>query len=428
MAPTKKTTSPTKRASSTGASAEPANKRGRKSETHTKATTDEVEEESDDVNVKHEDAVDTKQATKDHPRSSKRTTRSRTSLKTEAAEELEDKNQKEKKPKVEEKELKVKEEDVKAEPKDSVKNEDKESSPSEPRTLEKGNVFFFYRPKIDVHKPQGPNDVQKLYMLLCPDDAAGRPAAEDKVGKLDSSSKPSHSGKPQHRLLVVPRKLLPVPGNGVKSRVWAFVDKVSSDLDEVESRLERYTYSTKTRGERTQESARLIGEARYEFILENNHSHFVYALAVPQEPGEVQMSFHIAKEGQFLVQVKNPEIQTPATERGEARYATLGQGAAKLPEHLQEKFRGIRKDWVRYAPLDTGEFLDISHVELGFFAVNKGAKEEFAEAVKLMEQEIDEELSDREGDVKSEEKAEEKAYKDLDLEPGKVPAAVEEFK
>ncbi|KAF9940779.1 hypothetical protein BGZ67_006796 [Mortierella alpina] len=416
MAPTKKTTSPTKRASSPIASAEPANKRGRKSETHTEATTDTAEEGFDDADVKQEDAVNTKQATKDDSTASKRTTRSHASPKTKAAEEIEDKNH-------EEKESKIKEEDVKAEPKDSVKKESKEASTSEPRTLEKGHVFFFYRPKIDVHKPQGPNDVQKLYMLLCPDDAAGRPAAEDKIGELDSSSKPSHSGKPQHRLLILPRKLLPVPGNGAKSRVWAFVDKASPDLDEVESRLERYTYSTKTRGERTQQSARLIGEARYEIILDDNHSHFVYALAVPQEPGEVQKSFNIAKEGQFLVQVKNPEIQTPATERGEARYATLGKSAAKLPKHLQEKFRGIRKDWVRYAPLDTGEFLDISHVELGFFAVNKGAKDEFAEAVELMEQEIDEELSDREGDVKEEEKV----YKELDLEPSEVPAAVEEF-
>ncbi|KAF9958355.1 hypothetical protein BGZ72_000496 [Mortierella alpina] len=416
MTPTKKTTSPSKRASSPDASAEPANKRGRKSKTHTETATDVAEEGTDDAAVKQEDAVNTKQPTKDDSTASKRSTRSQTSPKTEAAESMEETGHVKKEPK-------VKEKDVKTEPKDAVKTEGKESSTSEPRTLEKGHVFFFYRPKIDVHKPQGPDDVQKLYMLLCPDDAVGRPAAEDKVGELDSSSKPSHSGKPQHRLLILPRKLLPVPGHGAKSRVWAFVDMASPDLDEVESGLERYTYSTKTRGERTQQSARLIGEARYEILWDHNHSHFVYALAVPQEPGEVQKSFNIAKEGQFLVQVKNPEIQTPATERGEARYATLGQSAAKMPKHLQEKFRGKRKDWVRYAPLDTGEFLDIAHVELGFFAVNKGAKEEFAEAVKLLEQEIDEELSDREGDVK----AEEKVYKELDLEPSKVPAAVEDF-
>ncbi|KAF9292155.1 hypothetical protein BGZ68_010411 [Mortierella alpina] len=416
MAPTKKTTAPAKRASSPHGSTEPVNKRGRKSEKHTEAATDAAAEGSDDADVKQEDTLDTKKPTKDYPTASRRSTRSRTSPKTEEVEKMQEKSSDEKEPK-------VKEEDVKAEPKDSVKAEGKEASTNETRTIERGNVFFFYRPKIDVHKPQGPNDVQKLYMLLCPDDAVGRPAAEDEVGKQEASSKPSHSGKPQHRLLILPRKLLPVPGHGAKSRVWAFVDKVSADLDEVESRLERYTYSTKTRGERTQQSARLIGEARYEIILDNNHSHFVYALAVPQEPGEVQKSFHIAKEGQFLVQVKNPEIQTAATERGEARYATLGKSAAKLPKHLQEKFRGIRKDWVRYAPLDTGEFLDISHVELGLFAVNKGAKEEFAEAVKLMEQEIDEELSDREGDVKEEEKV----YRELDLEPSKVPAAVEDF-
>lgn len=322
----------------------------------------------------------------------------------------------------------------KAETHQEVKKEAEESSvrpkspkedDSEPRVIEKGHAFFFYRPKIDVvDKPSGADDVQKLYMLLSPDDAAGRPATEDGVGQQDPSSKPSHDNKPHHRLLVIPQKSLPSPGKGTKSRIWAFVDEASADLDKVEKKLERYTYSTKTRGERTQQSARLIGEALYNIVIHHGHSHFIYELEVPQQPTNVQQTFNISKEGQFLVQVKNPEIQTPATERGQARYATLGDDAAKLPDHLQEKFRGIRKDWVRYTILDTTEFLDIPHVEIGLFAVNKDVKEEFTELVEALDAEVKEE----EIEVEKEGSPEDHVYKELNLDETKVPAALEEFK
>jgi hypothetical protein len=308
---------------------------------------------------------------------------------------------------------------------ESVKPKSPKEGDNEPRVIEKGHAFFFYRPKIDIiDKPTGADDVQKLYMLLSPDDAARRPATEDMVGQQDPSSKLSHDNKPNHRLLVIPQKSLPSPGKGTKSRIWAFVDEASADLDKVENKLERYSYSTKTRGERTQQSARLIGEARYDIVIHHGHSHFIYELEVPQQPTGVQQTFNIAKEGQFLVQVKNPEIQTPATQRGQARYATLGEGAAKLPEHLQEKFRGIRKDWVRYTILDSTEFLDIPHVEIGLFAVNKDVKEEFTELVEALEAEVEEE----EKEIEKEGSPEDHVYKELNLDETKVPAALEEFK
>ncbi|KAF8977943.1 hypothetical protein BGZ46_006992 [Entomortierella lignicola] len=289
----------------------------------------------------------------------------------------------------------------------NVKSESQKEEESNERIIEKGHAFFFYRPKLDVEIPSGADDTQKLYMLLSPD--------EDKDGKHDSSSKRIH------RLLLIPRKSLPMAGKGPQSRIWTFVDEASEDLEKVKKKLEEYTYSTKTHGERTQEAARLIGEVRYNILLDQKHSHFLYELEVPQEPGEVQQEFGILKEGQFLMQVKNPEIQTPASERGQSRYATLGEGAAKLPKHLQEKFRGIRKDWVRYAALDSSEFLDIQHVEIGLFAVNKDAKEEYTEVMEALEAEVE----DNEVDPKN---PEAQVYKDLDLEESKIPTAVEEFK
>ncbi|KAF9916989.1 hypothetical protein BX616_002245 [Lobosporangium transversale] len=301
---------------------------------------------------------------------------------------------------------------------------DKDGNEDESVVVEKGHAFFFYRPKVDTKDISGTQDVQKFYLLLSPDDAAGRPAPEDKLEQGDEARKPSHEGKPCHRLLVIPQKTFPSPGKGPKSRVWAFVDEASSDLDDLEKRLERYSYSTKTRGDRTQEPARLIGEARFNIVVHHGTSHFLYELEVPEKPLEVQEAFGLQKEGHFIIQVKNPEIKSPATERGQARYASLGQGAATLPKHLQEKFRGVRKDNVRYTALDTTEFLDVQHVELVLIAVNKDAKEEFAEVVKGLEEEVETEL---ENEIDSD-KPEDHAYKELETDEKTIHAAIDTFK
>ncbi|KAG0246825.1 hypothetical protein B0O80DRAFT_529864 [Mortierella sp. GBAus27b] len=361
------------------------------------------EEQDDDANTKSDQPTDSEQLGASSPKSKRR----------------------DRSPKVKTEE----EEKEKKEPNDEVKTEEKDVKPEvqngdAPRVIEKGHAFFFYRPKMDVDKPSSANDVQKLYMLLSPEEAAGRPATEDEVGKQDASSKPSFDDKPYHRLLIIPQKSLPSPGQGRKSRIWSFVDEASADLDKIESRLERYTYSTKTRGERTQESARLIAEAHYDIVIHHGHSHFVYQLEVPQQPTEVQEEFNILKEGQFVMQVKNPEIQTPATDRGRARYASLGTSAAKLPKHLQEKFRGVRQEWVRYATLDTPEFLDIPHVELGLFAVNKDVRVEFADLL----EEIDSEIEEEETKAEREESPEDHLYKELNLDEDKIPCAIDEFK
>ncbi|KAF9130184.1 hypothetical protein BGW39_003366 [Mortierella sp. 14UC] len=335
--------------------------------------------------------------------------------------------------------------------------------------LEKGHAFFFYRPKIDIDRPSGPNDVQKLYMLLSPDAAVGRVSTDSKhtgstsltAGKNVETDgrvkKEDGAGEVLHRLLIIPRKALPViepssnssgagggggswSENRPGSRNWAFVDTASPDLTTVESRLQEYTYSTKTRGERTQPSARFIAEARYEMILDHvdpqhpqrQSSHFVYELEVPLEPGPVQKAFNIKKEGQFLVQVKNPQIQTPATKRGAVRFATLKDKAAQFPEHLQEKFRGTRKDQVRYTPMDSTEFLDVIHTELVLLAVNRGAREEFEGLLKELEEEAEEEVREWSEEEEEDESGAsgpvEHAYKELQVDEATIPDAVEEFK
>ncbi|KAF9956579.1 hypothetical protein BGZ65_002592 [Modicella reniformis] len=411
-------TAASKHLSSPDAHDEPATKRRKQYKTKDNAATKQKMKEKDANTSEQPEESPSKSttATNDSSTRNGRSSKAKTEKKVKGEKEEEE---------AEEAEEESNDDQVKTESSESEKVGSSQKTDEEQRVIEKGHAFFFYRPKMDIEKPSGAGDVQKLYMLLSPDGAAGRPATEDEVGQLDSSPKPTHDGKPCHRLLIIPQKSLPSPGKGPKSRIWSFVDEASSDLDKVETKLERYTYSTKSRGERTQESARLIASARYDILIHHGHSHFVYELEVPQQPGEVQQEFNISKEGQFVIQVKNPEIQTPATARGQARYVSLGENAAKLPKHLQEKFRGIRKDWVRHTTLDSTEFLDIPHVEIGLFAVNKDAKEEFAEVMKALEAEVKEE---EDNEIDQEEKPEDYVYKKLDLDEDMIPDAVEEFK
>ncbi|KAF9921086.1 hypothetical protein FBU30_008939 [Linnemannia zychae] len=340
------------------------------------------------------------------------------------------------------------------------------------RVLEKGHVFFFYRPKIDATHPKGIEDVQKLYMLLSPDTAIGQVWTDSEsdgsssiktsssmasVKKEDDKDVKTEEGRGEgdkalHRLLIIPHKALPVSkstrasaGSRVKGEEgetisnrsgalnWVFVDSSSAVLSEIKSRLQEYTYSTKTRGERTQSAARFIGKARYEIVLDHvdpqhpqrQRAYFIYELEIPENPGPVQTAFKIAKEGQFLVQAKNPLIHTPATERGAARYATLGKKAPVLPDHLQEKFRGVRKDEVRTIPLDSAEFLNIPQMEFMLIAVKRGAKErgELEELVEELEEEAEEDIEEEDEDSGAE-----RVYKELEADENTIPDAVQEFK
>ena len=76
------------------------------------------------------------------------------------------------------------------------------------------------------------------------------------------------------------------------------------------------------------------------------------------------------------------------------------------------------KDQVRYAYLDTPEFLNHPHCELVLLPSHKDAKEELGKVVEEMEKEADEEGPHTEGEV----------YEQLDTSPKEIPDAAESFK
>lgn len=207
-------------------------------------------------------------------------------------------------------------------------------------TLERGNIYFFYRPKVEEDDPEGLEDVQRFYMVLHPEGG-------------------------HMRLTIIGRKRLPDPSHGGKARNWGFVDKVRSSSDSIRDELSGETYQTKTRGERHTPPARPVGEGVYRLVRQSGHTHLAYSLELPKETGEAQEETQIEAQASYVISVKNPE-------RGSPQAAGLAeQQKVDYPQYLQEKFRGRK-----FADADPPAFLDKEGTEFLLIAASEDVEEE----------------------------------------------------
>ena len=211
---------------------------------------------------------------------------------------------------------------------------------TEVKTLERGNIYFFYRPKIEEEDPGSLEEVQRLYLVLSPDK------------------------EERYRLAILGKKRLPEPGEKGQ-RYWGFIDIVRKSPNSIKDELSGDKYRTKTRGKRYVPPARPLGEGVYRLVLHNDHTHFVYALELPEQSGEVQKEFQIEAEGSFVISIKNPETPSP-------RGAGLRPSQeARFSKQLQGKFRGRR-----FAEADPPDFLNKEGAEFILIAAAEDIKKE----------------------------------------------------
>jgi hypothetical protein len=194
-------------------------------------------------------------------------------------------------------------------------------------TIEKGHLYFLFRPRVvergEQSEPTSARDVQQFYMLLSP-----------------------HGSGP-YRLAVIGREMLPDPARSGKARFWGFIDMVAEDPGEIRESLRAFDYTTKTRGERTQPGARVVGEGVYRLVWFADSTHLVYSLELPRSEGDPQQAFNIEEEASYVITVKNPQTPTPPG-------AGLSEKqVADYPRRLQEVFRGRK-----FAECDPPELLD----------------------------------------------------------------------
>lgn len=196
------------------------------------------------------------------------------------------------------------------------------------KTLEKGDVWFFYRPRVEEEEPSKQADLQRFYMVLNP------------------------HGEKNYRLNIIGGKELPDPSKQGKAKYWGFVDLVRGDPKAIDKELGADTYQTKTRGKRHLPAARPAGEGKYRILRHDDHTHLAYKLELPKEPDEVQKALNIQGEASYIISVKNPEKPAP-------KGAGLGgKQKADLPKSLMERFEGRR-----FIDVDPPKFLDKEGVE-----------------------------------------------------------------
>ncbi|KAF7289169.1 hypothetical protein MIND_01378000 [Mycena indigotica] len=258
---------------------------------------------------------------------------------------------------------------------------------------ERGYVYFFFRPRVETFQPSSVDDVKNVHMLLVPrppkfsvtttkSTKRTKAVVVDEMDVLergeDAVPAPQDSGpKAKHyRLITLGKKALPDPDGNArrgkrKETFWARVTAVGDDLDELEEGLGEKTYETKTRGTRHDPPARLVARGCYALVTNeatkpsDEKAYLGYTISHPSPEelasGElhVQNELNIRPEGAFLLQAKNPSVDTPGPE---------------LPEDIMKDVfgrgrRGRASQGLKFAPSVQPRVLDYPGLELLLIAV-----------------------------------------------------------
>ncbi|MDP8962166.1 MAG: hypothetical protein M3N32_11200 [Actinomycetota bacterium] len=194
--------------------------------------------------------------------------------------------------------------------------------------LERGDVYFLYRPATDIASPDGLYDVADLHLVFKPHD------------------------RRLYRLLTVGKKRLP-DWQAEGERFWGYVAFVTDDAEALAERLGPRSYTTETLGERTRHAVRPAGAGAYALLRRSRHTELAYVLELPEESGEVQEALNIRPEGSVVLAVKNPRAASPPD------VGLPEHSVAEFPAELQERFEGRR--WLA---VDPPSFLDHRGAEL----------------------------------------------------------------
>ncbi|RHZ51926.1 uncharacterized protein CDV56_104611 [Aspergillus thermomutatus] len=203
--------------------------------------------------------------------------------------------------------------------------------------LEKGIIYFFFRPRVNVEEPHSVKDVARSFFVLRPTPLGAVLDAEQ--GTLEADAR--------CRLMILPKKKFPTSG---RERDMGFVEKAGISMKELhDSFMVGGKYETSTRGERTVEEARPYAEGVYAITSGKRASHLAYILTIPHELSSIQEDFGLYGRGSWIVQSKNPKYPGPS-------YAQLPKDP-EYPESVRQKFGDYR--WVPLEP----EFIDYPNAQ-----------------------------------------------------------------
>ncbi|KAL1859380.1 hypothetical protein Plec18167_006665 [Paecilomyces lecythidis] len=263
--------------------------------------------------------------------------------------------------------------------------------------LEKGIIYFFFRPRVNVEEPESINEVARSFFVLRPTPLG---ATLDK-GPVEAQN---------CRLLILPKKKFPTSG---KERDMGFVEKAGMSMKDLHEKfIEGGTYETSTRGERTKPEAKPYAEGVYAITSTKRASHLAYVVTAPSEIGDIQHDFGLHKRGSWILQSKNPKFPGPAQLPKNPEY----------PENVKEKFGDYR--WIPLEPelinYPNAQFLMIGEGQDEFKKAasaepdgKQAHEEQPGEEVEKLEEENEERIEALGGDHA--------VYEDLGLEAEKYP-------
>ncbi|XP_075492930.1 uncharacterized protein LOC142530903 [Primulina tabacum] len=257
---------------------------------------------------------------------------------------------------------------------------------------ERGEIFFFCRPKVEKEEAHGPEEVQRLYLVLRPE-SGERPVECKQEGDKKDSPSGGHGSQEVNiekqlllRLIAMGRKTL--PDTSKKSRpYWGFVEMVTTKIEDLKNALQGGEYDTATRGHRHKPDARAAaGAGVYRILRHKTHTHLVYKL---EQPDEEKEAFNIASEASFLLQIKNPDQQGSSSGfRG-----LQSKKKAAFPAHIQGLF-GHR----RFHSADPPDFLNYEGCEILLISASDDLDEELGLELKTEQHECSD-LMDMLGDA-----------------------------
>ncbi|KAL1983112.1 hypothetical protein VTN96DRAFT_442 [Rasamsonia emersonii] len=201
--------------------------------------------------------------------------------------------------------------------------------------LEKGIIYFFLRPRVNVQEPHSFGDVARSLFVMRPT-PRGAKLEDGPIGSDDNC-----------RLLILPKKRFPTSGS---EREMGFVAKAKVSMQTLrETFIAEERYETQTRGGRTTPEAKPYAEGVYAITRTTRASHLAYILTIPSEVSDIQQDFGLYNRGSFIIQSKNPKYPGPS-------YARLPKDP-EYPKDVMEKFADLR--WVPAEP----ELLDYPNAQ-----------------------------------------------------------------
>lgn len=209
------------------------------------------------------------------------------------------------------------------------------------RAIEQGGVTFLYRPRVEEQQADALEDVQRLIVLLSPDNSAFE------------------------RAISIGRKRL--PRSSRRDRFWGFVDLVLTPYD-MQAALGAQVYGTKTLGLRHLPAAQPFASGTYDLTTHGDHAHLRWQIVETTTGDPIAAEVDVEEEADYIVTVANPDptawgmlempnLQADLFDELEL-HVTI---PTPFPPSFQQRFRNRR-----YAQVDTTEWLDHPGAELVF--------------------------------------------------------------